>query len=120
MSRISAPGGLYLSGPGDSPITIKAAERAATSGLAKYALRVAATLALTGLFAAYLIRTIDVSRTVETIGHGRLGYLLGALGIRFATIWPISWPWQLLLRARGIEERLRWLVRAFDANDLKA
>jgi glycosyltransferase 2 family protein len=113
MSRLSATEGFDLRGPGDGPITIQAVERAATTGLAKHALRVAATLALTGLFAAYLIWKIDLSRTVETITHARLGYLLAALGILFAIVWPISWRWQLLLRARGIEERLPWLTRAY-------
>ncbi len=81
--------------------------------MAKHALRAGATLALTALCVAYLVWKVDVSRTVEVIVHARVGYLLGALGILFATIWPISWRWQLLLRTNGIQERLPWLVRAY-------
>lgn len=71
------------------------------------------TLALTALCVAYLVWKIDVSRTVDTIAHARLGYFLLAYVTLLATIWPISWRWQLLLRANGIHERLPWLVRAY-------
>jgi uncharacterized protein (TIRG00374 family) len=75
--------------------------------------RALATLVLTGLCAAYLVWKIDVSRTAHAIVDARAGYFLAALAIMVATIWPLAWRWQLLLRARGIEERLPWLVRAY-------
>jgi uncharacterized membrane protein YbhN (UPF0104 family) len=29
------------------------------------------------------------------------------------TLWPMAWRWQWLLRARGVEDRLGWLTRAY-------
>ena len=40
-------------------------------------------------------------------------YLLLALLLMVATILPMAWRWQLLLRAKGVEDNLRWLTRAY-------
>src|ERR1041385_8274128 len=29
------------------------------------------------------------------------------------SVWPMAWRWQKLLAARGIHDRLAWLVRAY-------
>jgi uncharacterized protein (TIRG00374 family) len=75
--------------------------------------RIAATLVVTGLCTAYILWKIDVSRTVHLLAHASVGYFLGALAIMVLSVWPMAWRWQQLLRARGIEDRLQWLVRAY-------
>ncbi len=75
--------------------------------------RIAATLVVTGLCAAYILWQIDVSRTIEILGDARLGYFFAALAIMAVTVWPMAWRWQQLLRARAIEDRLGWLTRAY-------
>jgi len=77
------------------------------------AVRVAATLVVTGLCTAYIVWKIDVSRTAHILGNASVGYFLLALGIMVVTVWPMAWRWQRLLRARGIDDRLPWLTRAY-------
>jgi uncharacterized protein (TIRG00374 family) len=77
------------------------------------AVRIAATLVVTGLCTAYIVWKIDVSRTAHILGHASVGYFLIALAIMVVTVWPMAWRWQRLLRARGIEDRLPWLTRAY-------
>jgi uncharacterized protein (TIRG00374 family) len=77
------------------------------------ALRVLATLVITGLCTAYLVWQIDVSRTAEILAHADVGYFLAALAIMAVTVWPMAWRWQRLLRAKAIDEHLPWLVRAY-------
>ena len=48
-------------------------------------LRVALTLLVTSLAAAYVIWKIDLSRTLEIIGETRLEYFAAALAITIAT-----------------------------------
>ena len=76
-------------------------------------LRVLATLAVTGLCVAYLVWKIDLSRTGHILAHARFGYFALALAIMVASVWPMAWRWQRLLRAQGIGDRLPWLVRAY-------
>jgi glycosyltransferase 2 family protein len=77
------------------------------------ALRLVGTLAVTGLAIAYLVSKIDFHRTGHELAHAKLGYLLGSLGLMVVTVWPMAWRWQRLLRAKGVEDRLSWLVRAY-------
>lgn len=77
------------------------------------ALRAAGTLLVTGLAAAYLVWKIDVGRTGHLLAHARLGYFLGSGAIMLATVLPFAWRWQRLLAARGVHERLPWLLRAY-------
>jgi glycosyltransferase 2 family protein len=76
-------------------------------------LRFAATLVVTGLCGAYLLWKIDLGRTWHTLAHARLGYFFASLAIMVVTVWPMAWRWQRLLRAKGVEDRLSWLVRAY-------
>ena len=76
-------------------------------------LRVGATLAVTGLCTAYLVWKIDLGETAHVLANIRIGYFLAALAILLASVWPMAWRWQRLMRARGIDERLRWLARAY-------
>ena len=76
-------------------------------------LRPAVTLALTLACAAYLVWKIDLGQTLHVLGEVRLAYFATALALLFATIPPLAWRWRLLLRARGIDDGLRWLMRAY-------
>jgi hypothetical protein len=71
------------------------------------------TLALTGACVAYLVWKVDLTQTVHVLTHARVGYFVAALALLFATIPPLAWRWRLLLRARGIDDSLAWLARAY-------
>jgi uncharacterized protein (TIRG00374 family) len=79
----------------------------------KRALRVAGTLLITAGCAAYLVWKIDLSETAHVLANVRPGYFAAALALLFSTIPPLAWRWRLLLRARGIDDRLPWLMRAY-------
>ena len=76
-------------------------------------LRLGATLVVTGLCTAYLVWKIDLSRTLHLLAHAKLGYFLAAVAIMIGSVWPMAWRWQQLLHARGIQDRLSWLTRAY-------
>jgi uncharacterized protein (TIRG00374 family) len=76
-------------------------------------LRLSGTLVVTGLCLAYLIWKIDLSKTLHILAHANFGYFLGAVAIMMLSVWPMAWRWQRLLVARGIHDRLSWLVRAY-------
>jgi glycosyltransferase 2 family protein len=76
-------------------------------------IRVVLTLAVTGLCTAYILWKIDIGRTAHILGSARVGYFLIAVAIMVGTIPPMAWRWQLLLRAKGIEDNLGWLTRAY-------
>jgi uncharacterized protein (TIRG00374 family) len=76
-------------------------------------LRLGATLVVTGLCTAYLVWKIDLSRTWHLLSHAHFAYFLGAVAIMVGSVWPMAWRWQRLLQARGIHDRLSWLVRAY-------
>ncbi len=75
--------------------------------------RRAATLAVTGLGAAYLLWKTDVSQTARILGDADVGSFLAACAIMTVTVWPMAWRWQRLLRARSIDDGLPWLTRAY-------
>jgi glycosyltransferase 2 family protein len=77
------------------------------------AIRLSGTLVVTGLCAAYIFWKIDVSRTVHILVHAKVAYFLGAVAIMVFSVWPMAWRWQRLLAAKGIHDRLSWLVRAY-------
>lgn len=76
-------------------------------------LRIVGTLVVTGLAIAYLVWKIDLGRTGHELAHARIGYFLASLAIMVVTVWPMAWRWQRLLRAKGVEDRLPWLVRTY-------
>ena len=77
------------------------------------ATRVSLTLLVTGLCTAYVLWKIDLSRTGNVLKEADLGYLLLALVLMIVTILPMAWRWQLLLRAKGVHDRIPWLTRAY-------
>jgi len=77
------------------------------------AVRVVATLAITGLCTAYIVWKIDVGRTAHVLAHARAGWWLAAVAIMVASVWPMAWRWQRLLAARGVHDPLRRLVHTY-------
>ena len=75
--------------------------------------RTLATLVVTGLGTAYIVWKIDLVRTGHVLAQAQAGWWLLSLGVMAASVWPMAWRWQRLLAARGVHERLRWLVRAY-------
>jgi uncharacterized protein (TIRG00374 family) len=78
----------------------------------KRSLRTVASLVVTGLATAYIVHAVDFHTLGKVLRGAKPGLLLLALAIIFLTLVPMGWRWQRLLAARGIEERLRWLLRA--------
>jgi hypothetical protein len=79
----------------------------------KRSVRVAATIVLTGLAAAYLIWKIDVGETVDTIAAASPWWFALSCGIMILTAMPMALRWQWLLAAQGIDERFWWLTRSY-------
>ncbi len=77
------------------------------------ATRVTLTLLITGLGVAYLVWKVDIGQAVHILAHAKLEYFLLSVAIMVATTWPMAWRWQLLLRAKQIDENLGWLTRAY-------
>lgn len=69
------------------------------------------TLIFSGAFVAYLLWKVDLDRTTEVLGNARISYFLIAAAIVVGATFPLAWRWQLLLRARGVHDNLRWLTR---------
>ena len=76
-------------------------------------IRVGATLVVTGLCTAYIVWKIDLGRTGHVLAHAQAGWWLLSFGIMAGSVLPMAWRWQRLLAARGVHERLRWLVRTY-------
>ncbi|MGI8421619.1 MAG: lysylphosphatidylglycerol synthase transmembrane domain-containing protein [Gaiellaceae bacterium] len=79
----------------------------------KRLLKILGSIVVTGLATAYLVWKIDVGRTAHILAHAKLGYFLGSVALMIVSVWPMAWRWQWLLRARGIEEGVPWLTRAY-------
>jgi uncharacterized protein (TIRG00374 family) len=77
------------------------------------AIRLVATLVVTGLCAAYILWKIDVGKTVDVLRDAQFGYFAGAVAVMVVTVLPMAWRWQRLLAARGIGDSLGWLTRAY-------
>jgi uncharacterized protein (TIRG00374 family) len=73
--------------------------------------RAGLTLAVTGLCSAYILWKIDLGRTGRLLADARVGWWLAACAIMAGSVWPLAWRWRSLLAARGVHERLGWLVR---------
>jgi uncharacterized protein (TIRG00374 family) len=77
------------------------------------ALRVAATLVVTGLCTAYIVWKIDLGRTGHVLAHARPLWWLASLAIMAGSVWPMAWRWRRLLAARGVHDTLARLVRTY-------
>ncbi len=79
----------------------------------RFLYRLAATALITGACVAYILWKIDVGRTIDVLEETRLGYFAASIAIMAGSVWLMAWRWQRLLAARGIHDRLNWLVRAY-------
>ncbi len=79
----------------------------------KRLLRLVGSVVVTGLCLAYIVWQIDVSRTVRILGDASAWWFLLSVAIMVFTVPAMAWRWQQLLAARGIHDRLPWLVRAY-------
>jgi uncharacterized protein (TIRG00374 family) len=71
------------------------------------------TLLVTGLCTLYILWQIDVGQALRTIAHADVAYLVASFAIMAVTVLPMAWRWQRLLEAKGVQDRLRWLTRAY-------
>jgi uncharacterized protein (TIRG00374 family) len=76
-------------------------------------LRLAATLVVTALAGTYIVWKIDVGKTLDILGSASPAWLALSTFLMFATVAPMTWRWQRLLRARGIDEGYWWLTRTY-------
>jgi uncharacterized protein (TIRG00374 family) len=76
-------------------------------------IRVTLTLLVTGLCTAYVLWKIDIGKTIDVIASADPLYFFLALAIMIVTILPMAWRWQLLLRAKGVEDNIPWLTRSY-------
>src|SRR4051812_30583076 len=75
--------------------------------------RAVATVGLGALCIGYIVWKVDLRKTAEIVGHASLWPLGAGILIWVAAVWPFAWRWRLLLRARGVEAQLGWLVRTY-------
>ena len=80
---------------------------------ARRLLGVVATLGLTALCIWYIVAKIDFGESWRVFSNARITAVVAALAILVLAVVPLAWRWQRLLEARGIHERLPWLVRAY-------
>jgi len=76
-------------------------------------IRIVLTLAVTGVCLAYIFWKIDVGKTLHILANANPAYIMLSIGIAWLTVPPMAWRWQLLLRAKGIDDNLPWLTRAY-------
>jgi hypothetical protein len=77
------------------------------------AVRLGATLVVTGLCTAYILWKINLDKTGHVLAHAGVMWWLAALAIMVLSVWPMAWRWQRLLAARGVHETLPRLVRTY-------
>jgi hypothetical protein len=75
--------------------------------------RLLGTLLLTAAAVAYLVWKIDLGTTIDVLADTDLGWFAVAVAIMALTVPGLALRWDWLLRAHAIEERLRWLTRAY-------
>jgi uncharacterized protein (TIRG00374 family) len=75
--------------------------------------RLGATIIVTAAAAAYILRQIDVGKTIDIVRSADPGWLALATFLMFVTVAPMTWRWQKLLAARGIRDGYWWLTRAY-------
>jgi glycosyltransferase 2 family protein len=79
----------------------------------KQLVRILLTLVVTGGCLGYILWQLDVRQTVHILVHSNLAWFAGAVLVMLAGVPPMAYRWQKLLEARGIRERLGWLMRAY-------
>jgi glycosyltransferase 2 family protein len=79
----------------------------------KRLVRILLTLAVTGGCLGYILWQLNVRRTAHILVNSNLGWFAGAVLVMLAGVPPMAYRWQRLLEARGIRERLPWLMRSY-------
>lgn len=77
--------------------------------------RVVGTLVLTAAAVAYLAWKIELGTTADILRDASLAWFALAVAIMVGTVPVLAARWGWLLRAQGMEERLRWLTRTYFA-----
>jgi uncharacterized protein (TIRG00374 family) len=75
--------------------------------------RILASVAVTGLALWYILSRTNLREAASILADANLWYAAAAFALMALSVVPMAWRWQLLLRARGIDERLGWLTRAY-------
>ena len=75
--------------------------------------RAALTLVVTALGTAYLIWKVDLAEALDVLADADPWYFLAAVALMTVTLWPMAWRWQMLLRAKGIDDSIAWLTRSY-------
>jgi glycosyltransferase 2 family protein len=76
-------------------------------------LRPVATVVVSAAAAAYILLKIDIGKTLHIIGSASVPWVLLSAFFTIVTVPPMAWRWQRLLAARGVHERVHWLIRAY-------
>jgi len=79
----------------------------------KRPLRVVATLLVTAAAVVYIVSKVDLGKTAHIIGSASIPWLVLSALLTLVTVPPMAWRWQLLLRARGVDDTVAWLTRAY-------
>src|SRR6185437_15671979 len=74
-------------------------------------LRAVGTLGLGGLCIAYILWKIDLGETAHVLANANVPDFLVAAAITIGAVLPLTWRWQRLLAARGVDEGYGWLLR---------
>ena len=75
--------------------------------------RVLLTLVVTALGTAYLVWKVDISQTLDILAEADPWYFLAAVALMIVTVWPMALRWQWLLHAKGVNDSMSWLTRAY-------
>ena len=76
-------------------------------------LRVGLTLLVTAAAVAYIVSKVDLGKTIDIISNASVPWLVLSGVLTIVTVPPQAIRWKWLLRARGIEEGVPWLTRAY-------
>ncbi len=75
--------------------------------------RLLGTVVLTAAAVAYLVWKIDLGTTLDVLAETNLAWFALSVAIMGLTVPVLAMRWGWLLSAQAIEERLRWLTRAY-------
>jgi uncharacterized protein (TIRG00374 family) len=70
-------------------------------------------LSVTALAVVYILSKVDIHGFVEIMRDASVPWLALSAFLTVITVPPQAWRWQLLLKARGVYDSLRWLTRAY-------
>jgi len=101
-----------MNGPTDATASRTRTEAVVALGRTR-TVRIVGSLVVLAAAIWYILDHIDVRKTAHVIGSADPGWLVLSAVLTLVTVPPMAWRWQQLLAARGIHDRLAWLVRAY-------